>query len=251
MRSMPTGGCAGHHRLDAVRAHLLEMAGDYQAAIAHYQTAADQATSLPERNYLITQAARLRESAAGPAADDATRQNGALFYWRSRSISSMASGSIVKLLGDQLRSGKGGLGDAARSMRRGSGQHVVELVRQNTAQRAAEKLVAVRKIAAPHGPQNGIAHMVAGDLAEGLRRAIYCAGPGQGSGLVINRRRHGVHNAAAFEGDQHQIAGDAVRQSGRACSISRAWCSGSPVRIRSSSRRWSGWKTGFRISERW
>ena len=27
---------AGHHRLDAVRAHLLELAGDHQAAIAHY-----------------------------------------------------------------------------------------------------------------------------------------------------------------------------------------------------------------------
>jgi RNA polymerase sigma factor (sigma-70 family) len=52
----------GHHRLDAVRAHLLEMAGDRPNAIAHYQAAAALATSLPERNYLITQAARLRES---------------------------------------------------------------------------------------------------------------------------------------------------------------------------------------------
>ena len=34
------GRLSGHHRLDAVRAHLLEMAGDHQAAIAHYQTAA-------------------------------------------------------------------------------------------------------------------------------------------------------------------------------------------------------------------
>jgi predicted RNA polymerase sigma factor len=53
---------AGHHRLDAVRAHLLEMAGDDRAAIAHYQTAAGRTTSEPERNYLMTQAARLRES---------------------------------------------------------------------------------------------------------------------------------------------------------------------------------------------
>jgi RNA polymerase sigma factor (sigma-70 family) len=52
---------AGNHRLDAVRAHLLEMAGDHQAAIAHYQIAAARTTSLPERNYLVTQAARLRE----------------------------------------------------------------------------------------------------------------------------------------------------------------------------------------------
>ena len=52
---------AGHHRLDAVRAHLFEMAGDRESAIAHYQIAAGRTTSLPERNYLIAQAARLRE----------------------------------------------------------------------------------------------------------------------------------------------------------------------------------------------
>ena len=56
------GRLTGHHRLDAVRAHLLEMAGDHQAAIAHYRMAAARTTSLPERNYLMTQAARLRES---------------------------------------------------------------------------------------------------------------------------------------------------------------------------------------------
>jgi predicted RNA polymerase sigma factor len=51
------------HRVDAVRAHLLEMAGDHKAAITHYRIAASRATSLPERNYLITQAARLGEGA--------------------------------------------------------------------------------------------------------------------------------------------------------------------------------------------
>ncbi len=56
------GRLSGHHRLDAVRAHLLEMAGDYQAAITHYRIAAGRTASLPERNYLMTQAARLRES---------------------------------------------------------------------------------------------------------------------------------------------------------------------------------------------
>ncbi len=55
------GRLTGHHRLDAVRAHLLEMAGDHQAAIAHYRIAATRTTSLPERNYLMTQAARLTE----------------------------------------------------------------------------------------------------------------------------------------------------------------------------------------------
>jgi RNA polymerase sigma factor (sigma-70 family) len=52
---------AGHHRLDAVRAHLLEMAGDSQGAIAHFRIAAGRTTSLPERNYLLTQAARLSD----------------------------------------------------------------------------------------------------------------------------------------------------------------------------------------------
>ena len=52
---------AGHHRLDAVRAHLMEMAGDYETAIARYRLAANRTTSIPERNYLLTQAARLSE----------------------------------------------------------------------------------------------------------------------------------------------------------------------------------------------
>jgi RNA polymerase sigma factor (sigma-70 family) len=56
------GRLSGHHRLHAVRAHLLEMAGDHQAAIDHYRMAAGRASSIPERNYLMTQAARLRES---------------------------------------------------------------------------------------------------------------------------------------------------------------------------------------------
>ena len=55
------GRMTGHHRLDAVRAHLLELAGDYPGAIAHYLKAAGLATNLPERNYLITQASRVRE----------------------------------------------------------------------------------------------------------------------------------------------------------------------------------------------
>jgi len=57
---------AGHHRLDAVRAHLLEMAGDHPAAITHYRIAAGRTTSIPERNYLITRAARLAKSTPSP-----------------------------------------------------------------------------------------------------------------------------------------------------------------------------------------
>jgi RNA polymerase sigma factor (sigma-70 family) len=57
------GRLANHHRLDAVRAHLLELSGDPSAAIAHFRTAAKKTASIPERNYLLTQAARLTEEA--------------------------------------------------------------------------------------------------------------------------------------------------------------------------------------------
>jgi predicted RNA polymerase sigma factor len=48
-----------HHRLAAVRAHLLELSGDREAAVEQYRLAASRATSTPERNYLLTQAAAL------------------------------------------------------------------------------------------------------------------------------------------------------------------------------------------------
>jgi RNA polymerase sigma factor (sigma-70 family) len=50
---------AGHHRLDAVRAHLLEMAGDVDGARSSYRAAARRTTSLPEQRYLEARAARL------------------------------------------------------------------------------------------------------------------------------------------------------------------------------------------------
>lgn len=50
----------GHHRLAAVRAHLLEMSGDIGYAIDHYLAAAGKTTSLAERDYLTAQVARLR-----------------------------------------------------------------------------------------------------------------------------------------------------------------------------------------------
>ncbi|MEU9838354.1 sigma-70 family RNA polymerase sigma factor [Actinomadura sp. NPDC048032] len=51
----------GHHRLAAVRAHLLEKAGDAPAAREAYRDAARGTTSLPERRYLESRAARLDE----------------------------------------------------------------------------------------------------------------------------------------------------------------------------------------------
>lgn len=50
---------AGHHRLDAVRAHLLERAGETDAARAAYQLAAKRTLSVPETRYLQMRAARL------------------------------------------------------------------------------------------------------------------------------------------------------------------------------------------------
>jgi RNA polymerase sigma factor (sigma-70 family) len=52
----------GHYRLDAVRGHLFEKLGDLERAIRHYRTAAAKTTSVPEQNYLMTQAARLEEA---------------------------------------------------------------------------------------------------------------------------------------------------------------------------------------------
>ncbi|WP_307837594.1 RNA polymerase sigma factor [Sphaerisporangium melleum] len=60
---------AGHHRLDAVRAHLLEMAGDLPGAHAAYRAAARRTTSLPERHYLEGRAGRLEHLAAGRSPD--------------------------------------------------------------------------------------------------------------------------------------------------------------------------------------
>ncbi|WP_030712245.1 hypothetical protein [Streptomyces sp. NRRL F-2580] len=52
---------AGNHRLEAVRAHLLEMAGDRAAARAAYAKAAGLTLSVPERRCLQFRAARIGE----------------------------------------------------------------------------------------------------------------------------------------------------------------------------------------------
>jgi RNA polymerase sigma factor (sigma-70 family) len=56
-------GLAGHHRLDAVRAHLLELAGDQEAARAAYRLAARRTLSLAEQHYLESRAAHLSPAA--------------------------------------------------------------------------------------------------------------------------------------------------------------------------------------------
>jgi predicted RNA polymerase sigma factor len=59
------GPLAGSHRLDAVRAHLLDLAGDAAAAADSYALAARRTTNGPERDYLTLRAARARSSVSG------------------------------------------------------------------------------------------------------------------------------------------------------------------------------------------
>jgi predicted RNA polymerase sigma factor len=57
---------AAHHRVEAVRAHLLEMLGDLRPAQAAYREAARRTLSVPEQRYLAERADRLE---ADPRAD--------------------------------------------------------------------------------------------------------------------------------------------------------------------------------------
>ncbi|MGI5126235.1 RNA polymerase sigma factor [Pseudonocardia sp. CA-107938] len=59
-----------HHRTHAVRAHLLELAGDPVAAAEAYRTASRLTTSLPEQRYLnrrLAELSRVRLTATAPA----------------------------------------------------------------------------------------------------------------------------------------------------------------------------------------
>ncbi|MFM9366814.1 RNA polymerase sigma factor [Streptomyces sp. Da 82-17] len=57
------GELGDHHRLHAVRAHLLERAGDREGARAAYAKAAGRTLSAPEARYLRTRATRLADRA--------------------------------------------------------------------------------------------------------------------------------------------------------------------------------------------
>jgi RNA polymerase sigma factor (sigma-70 family) len=54
-----------HHRLHAVRAHLLELNGDLEAAAEHYRQAAQLTASLPEQRYLNQRLAQLTHKSLG------------------------------------------------------------------------------------------------------------------------------------------------------------------------------------------
>ncbi|WP_233513685.1 RNA polymerase sigma factor [Micromonospora craterilacus] len=57
LAEVESGILAGHHRLHAVRAHLLELADDRAAAAAAWRQAASLAGSAPERRHLLRRAA--------------------------------------------------------------------------------------------------------------------------------------------------------------------------------------------------
>ncbi|MGI8416113.1 MAG: RNA polymerase sigma factor [Nakamurella sp.] len=59
LEELPDQRARGHHRFAAVRAHLLEMDGDARGAHAEYLRAAELTVSIPERQFLITRAARV------------------------------------------------------------------------------------------------------------------------------------------------------------------------------------------------
>ncbi|WP_409465482.1 RNA polymerase sigma factor [Amycolatopsis sp. GA6-003] len=48
---------ASHHRVDVVRAHLLDMAGEHEKARSYYRSAARRTLSVPEQRYLESRAA--------------------------------------------------------------------------------------------------------------------------------------------------------------------------------------------------
>jgi predicted RNA polymerase sigma factor len=49
-----------HYRIDAVRGHLFERSGAIDAALPHYEAAAEKSASIPERDYLLLRIERLR-----------------------------------------------------------------------------------------------------------------------------------------------------------------------------------------------
>jgi RNA polymerase sigma factor (sigma-70 family) len=58
LRELESGVLAGNHRLLAVRAHLLEQAGEWASAAGAYRRAARLAGSLPEQRFLVQRAVR-------------------------------------------------------------------------------------------------------------------------------------------------------------------------------------------------
>lgn len=110
-RLRATEGARRHYQLDAVRGHLLEMAGDRKSAIRHYRGAADRTTSTPERNYLNTNGGRLAAAREWPHADRACRRLPGVFQWEPLDVRgaswrpSREGGDVLEALWKEGRSG--------------------------------------------------------------------------------------------------------------------------------------------------
>lgn len=59
LTELDTGPLSGNHRLPAVRAYLMQQAGEHQAAAGMWREAARLAGSRPEQRFLLQRAARL------------------------------------------------------------------------------------------------------------------------------------------------------------------------------------------------
>jgi RNA polymerase sigma factor (sigma-70 family) len=66
-----------HHRTRAVRAHLLEMAGDLEAAARDYERAAEMTASIPEQRYLNARARYVAAVAGEPCSTAAASSSAA------------------------------------------------------------------------------------------------------------------------------------------------------------------------------
>jgi RNA polymerase sigma factor (sigma-70 family) len=69
------GRMAHNHRLEAVRGHMLELAGEAAAAREAYHRAARMTASLPEQRYLTQRAARLAQGSM-PVGETAAKEGG-------------------------------------------------------------------------------------------------------------------------------------------------------------------------------
>jgi RNA polymerase sigma factor (sigma-70 family) len=72
---------AEHHRFSAVRAHLLELAGDLDKASAEFDVAARRTNSVPEQRYLAARAAKLRRASESGADRSAPAEYGLRRAW--------------------------------------------------------------------------------------------------------------------------------------------------------------------------
>src|SRR5260370_18449098 len=117
-------------------------------------------------------------------------------------LHSLASGSGVhaielglaefEFVGNEARSGEGGLGDPLVRVRFCVGEDVIQLMREDAGQSAAEEHVGAPVISAPHGCAQRGPHAIARDLAEWKQSAVCAVRECERAGLAgeIGDRLH-------------------------------------------------------------